>query len=516
MSCSKVRVNVLAYYGWMGPHAHILLPYNLTTLLPYCLTTLLPYNLTALQPYCLTTLQPYCLTTLLPYNLATDPVLTAFYINRCLLEALTTSQRYVYGCYLTIHYICVFLTVLGSQAFNLKKYMSICVSSKCSAYQKSIHAATGAEIIYSIDHGDSTVYALVHKNPGKRHANIDKGIVLVDSIVSKAGSTSFLSISTICSCKVKTFQAGEHALDEHYNLIFSNKVPTGKQNVLCPGVKTWTPDLARDEEKQAQALRHVEDLEVQQQAMEEDPAAFGMASGSVQLPLSNKRHADPQSLQPDQAKKHQEVHVLNQQTLDCYFKGTDDKLDKIHIDNVETAKSTSKCLLEINDNVVKNHIVSSAKLDDVTQLVIDSHTKIDSMNKTVTDFVEQQDDLSALIYSRDHYEKMYHKVRATLAANATRENKPIHAELAESKAREANMTLQLADLNQIGTDIMSIDAFMGEKDERDKRVEQDIAKLKAALSSLEERDKRVEQDITKLKAGQSEIKQMLAILLSKA
>ena len=103
------------------------------------------------------------------------------------------------------------------------------------------------------------------------------------------------------------------------------------------------------------------------------------------------------------------------------------------------------------------------------------------------------------------------------------------------------MTLQLADLNQIGTDIISIDAFMGEKDERDKRVEQDIAKLKAGQAKLEagleERDKRVEQDIAKLKAGQAEIKagqaeikaalssleerdkrieQMLAILLSKA
>jgi len=235
--------------------------------------------------------------------------------------------------------------------------------------------------------------------------------------------------------------------------------------------------------------------------------------------LPKKRQAYTSSDLRAHEKKHQGEPASNQQTLDSFIKRTDETLVNIHNDNYERDKSLSKCLSEINDNVdgLKNASVGSdAKLDGVTQLVIDSHTKIDSMNKTVADFVEQQDDLSALIHGRDHYEKMYYKVRGILAANATRENKPIHAELAESKAREAKMTLQLADLNQIGTDIMSIDAFMGEKDERDKRVEQDIAKLKAgqaeikagqaeikaALSSLEERDKRIEQ--------------MLAILLSKA
>jgi len=391
-------------------------------------------------------------------------------------------------------------------------------------------------MIYSVPYGSGTLYAMKHINPSKTHSSLDKNIVSLDKMISKHATTSFVSISNVLSGKIKTFQRGEHSIDEHYNAIFSNRVPGGRQRYeLHPGVKTWTPETIRNEDALAQSARQEDDMSVQAHAMEEDPSAFGVdANDIIHSPeVPKKRHAEPSNQQTTldsedefsraSPKRRLADPNFNQQKLECYFKGTDDKLDKIHIDNVETAKFTSKCLLEINDNVVNNHTVSNGKLDGVTQLVIDSHTKIDSMNKTVADFVEQQDDLSALIHGRDHYEKMYYKVRGILAANATRENKPIHAELAESKAREANMTLQLADLNQIGTDIMSIDAFMGEKDERDKRVEQDIAKLKAgqveikaALSSLEERDKRVEQDITKLKAGQSEIKQMLAILLSKA
>ena len=230
---------------------------------------------------------------------------------------------------------------------------------------------------------------------------------------------------------------------------------------------------------------------------QDDEMAMEDSGDELEL-QANKRQANPQSIPAVRAKKHQGEPASNQQTLDSFIKRTDETLVNIHNDNYERDKSLSKCLSEINDNVdgLKNASVGSdAKLDGVTQLVIDSHTKIDSMNKTVADFVEQQDDLSALINGRDHYEKMYYKVRGILAANATRENKPIHAELAESKAREATMTLQLADLNQIGTDIMSID-------ERDKRVEQDIAKLKAGQAKLE--------------AGQVEIKQMLVSLLSKA
>ena len=140
--------------------------------------------------------------------------------------------------------------------------------------------------------------------------------------------------------------------------------------------------------------------------------------------LPKKRQAGAKS--QVQGKKHQGE-------LDSFIKRTDETLVNIHNDNYERDKSLAGCLSEINDNVdgLKNASVGSdAKLDDVTQLVIDSHTKIDSMNKTVTDFVEQQDDLSALIHGRDHYEKMYYKVRGILAANATRENKRIHAELA--------------------------------------------------------------------------------------
>ena len=157
------------------------------------------------------------------------------------------------------------------QNVNTKKQMSICMSTGPSQYERMLHDVTGAEVIYSSLYNGCTLYVMVHKKPEKSHAVIDKGIVSLDKTISQPGITSFVSISDVLSGKVKTFQVGEHATDEHYNIIFCNRVPGGgRVNQLRPGVKTWTPETARNEEALAQAARQEEDMQVQEQAMEED------------------------------------------------------------------------------------------------------------------------------------------------------------------------------------------------------------------------------------------------------
>ena len=69
------------------------------------------------------------------------------------------------------------------QTIHLMKHMSICVSTTHSNYQISLHAAIGGEIIHSIDHGENTVYLLIHSQPRKSHATVDKGVAFVDQIV---------------------------------------------------------------------------------------------------------------------------------------------------------------------------------------------------------------------------------------------------------------------------------------------------------------------------------------------
>ena len=173
--------------------------------------------------------------------------------------------------------------------------MSMCLSTGPSSYQKMLHDMTGAEIIYSTLFQSGTLYAMIHTKPEKRHATLDKAIVSLDKSISKPGITSFVSISDILSGKVKTFQAGEHSIDEHYIVLFANKFTgAGQKPEPRAGVKTWTPETARNEDALAQSARQENDMKVQGQAMEEDPSAFGVdANDIIHRPeVPKKRHAE--------------------------------------------------------------------------------------------------------------------------------------------------------------------------------------------------------------------------------
>jgi len=403
--------------------------------------------------------------------------------------------------------------------------MSMCLSTQPSNYEEMLHDATDAEIIYSIPYNGGTLYSLGHNNMPKRHATLDIAISSIDKMISKSGSTSFVSISDIRSGKVKTFQTGDHRIDEHYNVIFCNKVPSGRKNNLRDGVRIWTPDMALIDNNAAGIARRTEDLQVQQQAMEEDPTAFGYAGdelttgGPVQHLVSKKRRADPQYVPPVQANQRQGEPVLNQQKLDSYLKCTTEKLDKLDSDSHDMAKSISGCLLEINDNVIGNFELSDVKIDtlsagvvDVKQLVVNSHTKLDDIKTEQSDvflcvdykldtIVEKQKGFAKLTMVKDHFERMTFKLRGELGAKAVQHNKPLHRELANRQDEIDSLKYQLAVKDK---------AF----EKHGRRITELAAELQADRKDHEEHDNWVRMEFDNIKSGQAEIIQMLGRLLS--
>ena len=128
-------------------------------------------------------------------------------------------------------------------AVHSTRKMSMCLSIAPSDYQIMLHSSTGARTIYSIPYGQGTLYALIHDKPPKKHSTLDNEISSLEMLLgkTKAGKPSFMSISSIGNCKVKTFGRGTHSVDEHYNAIFVNKVPGGgKKRIVYPGVEIWT------------------------------------------------------------------------------------------------------------------------------------------------------------------------------------------------------------------------------------------------------------------------------------
>lgn len=316
--------------------------------------------------------------------------------------------------------------------------MSICVSTKHSSYSQVLHSAVGAEIIYSADYGENTVYVLIHSNPQKTHATVDKGVSSVDKTISKPGTTSFLSISSVLSCKVRTFQAGEHAIDEYYNLIFCNQVPGGRRgNELRPGVKTWTPETARNEEALAQSARQEEDMQVQEQAMEEDPSAFGVDENDIiprpEVPKKRSVESAPQA-----------APRFNQQTkLDSYFKSTDGKLKKLKVTLVNNFETT--------------------------------HDKLDDLKETL---VEMNDERSKLIERCEHFEHMTFKRRGALGPEESKKIKRLRVET------ERLQRLMDGRLTRIEDNIDRIEDKIERIEDRIERMESNQAEMNDKLDQL--------------------------------
>jgi len=157
----------------------------------------------------------------------------------------------------------------------------MCLSMQSSNYQKILHQATNAETIYCKSYKGGTLYALINSSPSKTHGFLDKAIISVDQMLmiqSGSTSTSFQTISIELSGKVKTFQKGEHATNEYYNAIFSNRVPGGPRKLeVNPGVETWThasnpsdTDIEKQQTSSLISIQHEIQKQVKKRRKEKD------------------------------------------------------------------------------------------------------------------------------------------------------------------------------------------------------------------------------------------------------
>ena len=276
---------------------------------------------------------------------------------------------------------------------------------------------------------------MIHSAPQKSHATIDKGVVSVDQIVSKPGTTSFVSISPVLSGKVRTFQPGEHAIDEYYNLIFCNQVPgRSKLYQLRPGVKTWTPETARNEEERAQLAREAQDVEVQEQVMAEDPSAFGVDGQDVCPP----RPAVPKKKRG----RSEPVVQANQPSLHAFFKRAEDKLD----DNL-------KHLKDADDKLDKHFKHSGIKLKKLKTTVsngfVATQEKLDDLKETL---VEMGEERARLLERCDHFEHMSFVRRGQMGSDESKKVNVLRKENERLK-RQVDGRLKRIEDKQVNLDV---------------------------------------------------------------
>jgi len=397
----------------------------------------------------------------------------------------------------------------------------MCLSTKPSSYQQMLHDSIKAECIYSKDYNGGTLYGLIHTKPCKRHGTLDKAVTSLDAMISKPGTTSFVSISDVLSCKVKTFQAGEHAIDEHYNVIFTNKNPgSGKKIGIHPGVKVWTAALAREKEGRVKAARVFEDDDVEQRLMREDPAAFGFDEDESMDEISEEDEPpSPPSPVRINVPIVQPISQVNSPSFSIHEAGpssaqglkrgykeldfvtvgskVDSARDAIKKQIEESDKQKKQKMDEVHDEVkatrgdVSNHgaayhrIVNSIQnvMLDMNGAVFDqagiTHGKIDALDTKVSKVVGTSRDVSKLINKVEHAEHISRKVRGQLSGHVVRLRKPTLDEMSRLKRELAISKRQNAD--------------------KDKLIAGDIAILKTGQEEL-----KTGQEA--LKTGQEELK----------
>jgi len=112
---------------------------------------------------------------------------------------------------------------------------------------------------------------------------MDKCILEVDATLQNLkntpGKTFFRSISDVLSGKVKTFAAGEHQSDEHYNIIFDVNQPgtsIGRQHNIKAGVYKYPEDPEAGES----FAREQQNIREQERVMADNPMDFNQEPAS--------------------------------------------------------------------------------------------------------------------------------------------------------------------------------------------------------------------------------------------
>ena len=183
---------------------------------------------------------------------------------------------------------------------------------------------------------------------------------------------------------------------------------------LRPGVKTWTPETARNEEERAQLAREAQDVEVQEQVMAEDPSAFGVDGQDVCPPRpavpKKKRGRSEPVVQANQPSLHA-FFKRAEEKLDDHFKDSDDKLDA-HF------KNSSIKLKKIKSTVSTGFVATHDKLDAI---------------------VEKQEEFIKIFDKCEHLEHMTYKLRGQLGGQASKENQKLRDRLKKCEEENTRM-----------------------------------------------------------------------------
>ena len=142
---------------------------------------------------------------------------------------------------------------------------------------------TKADNIYYKKYGTGFLVLLRYtssKNE-KMHSTVDNWLSELDNELKRvngSSATSFVSVSDVGSCKVRSFSGNDRINDYLFREIFdtSRLKRNGKDDeCLRDGVMKWNSAVQGEGERVNNLARETNDLLVQQEAMAEDPDAYG-------------------------------------------------------------------------------------------------------------------------------------------------------------------------------------------------------------------------------------------------
>ena len=136
------------------------------------------------------------------------------------------------------------------------KYISMYLSNHPASFEELFHRHIKCDFIFSKEHEEGTLYALIHTKPSKNHRALDNALKLIEAAIGPDNAGPyFRCISNVLSKKVKTFTVGQHLSDEHYSAIFLNTTARGRgEKRVHPDVRTWRPPSDKiDEQVQPKA-----------------------------------------------------------------------------------------------------------------------------------------------------------------------------------------------------------------------------------------------------------------------
>ena len=142
---------------------------------------------------------------------------------------------------------------------------------------------TKADNIYYKKYGTGFLVLLryTYSKTEKMHSTVDNWLSELDNELKRvngSSATSFVSVSDVGSCKVRSFSGNDRINDYLFREIFDTSRLRRNGNddeCLRDGVMKWNSAVQGEGERVNNLARETNDLLVQQEAMAEDPDAYG-------------------------------------------------------------------------------------------------------------------------------------------------------------------------------------------------------------------------------------------------